>query len=249
MTESYIDVPVNRPVTEELETDVDLGAAETGDDFSAFIGNQPIALRWKDVFAKLGQPIPAEVALYRMFEVWLVPHRFSLNRKKGLAEPTAIGIEVEYVHHGTTCSVISLLPGPRWVKHGGASLHANISGKFSATGEMTEFPGLEMVPGLRIGELGIGAIGGGGIGFSFDWNVATPVISAVGQGSSRCEWRFDRGDEPLFGRTIETWSVLALPKRQKDLEYKMRCYYLRRTLFFPTRCEGEFVTVKCTLAA
>ena len=83
----FVAVDVNRPTAEELETDVDLGSESSDEAFSAFVGNQPIGLRLRDVHAKLGQPIPPELALYKMFDVWLIPHRFSLIRHRGLAEP------------------------------------------------------------------------------------------------------------------------------------------------------------------
>ncbi len=247
MSESQITTEINRRVTEELESDIDLGTDDFDDDFSAFISDQPIGMRVKDIYEKLGQAQPSELALYRMFEVWLIPHRFSLLRKKGLAEPTAVGIEVEYTHQNSTCSIISLIPGPRWQQHGTAAIGTNLTGKVKATGEIEEVPGLNPTPKFSIGGLGFDAGANGEIGFSFKWSVATPIISAVGQGSSQCQWRFDKDNDPLFGKTIETWSVLALPKRQKELEYKIRCYYLRRTLFFPTRREGDFVAVKCQL--
>ena len=34
-------------------------------------------------------------------------------------------------------------------------------------------------------------------------------FAAVGVGSSRAEWRFDRHKEPLFGRDVETWTIVA----------------------------------------
>ena len=47
--------------------------------------------------------------------------------------------------------------------------------------------------------------------------VATPNVSAVGIGSSRCEWRFDRHNEPLFGRDLVTWAVVMLPREQTEI--------------------------------
>ncbi len=248
MSESTIISAINKPVAEELESDVDLGTEGGADDFAAFISDQPIALRLGDVFKRLGQAEPKEYALYKMFEVWLVPHRFSLTRRKGNAEPVSVGIEVEYEHSGTTCSVVSLLPRPKWREHGKLAVGGSTTGKLTVSGEFAEEASAALTPTVQVGDLGFGVTGNGEVGFSFKWSVVTPTISAVGQGSSQCQWRFEKDEEPLFGQTIETWSALALPKRQKELTYRMRCYYITRTLFFPTRREGDFVTVRCQLA-
>ncbi len=245
---SYIISDLDRSLSEELESDVNLGSEAVKESFSVSIANQPIAMRLRDVYKACGKDLPPELALYKMFELWLIPHRFSLIRNSGLAEPTAVGIEVEYVHENTTCSVVSLLPGPKWKEHGKAALGGKLGGKLSATGEIEEIPNLCLSPLLRLGDLEFAGSTGSSIEFSFEWTVCTPVISAVGEGDSKCQWRFDKEKEPLFGKTIETWSVLALPRRQKTLEYRMRCYYLRRTLFFATRKEGDFVQVRCQMA-
>jgi hypothetical protein len=50
---------------------------------------------------------------------------------------------------------------------------------------------------------------GASVGVRLESTVSTPSISAIGIGSSRCEWRLDKQKEPLFGRDIETWSAVA----------------------------------------
>ena len=70
--------------------------------------------------------------------------------------------------------------------------------------------------------------------------VFTPKLMAVGVGSSRCEWRFDVGNSPLYGKDIETWSLLALPKTQRALRYRMRFYVVTRLAFVPQRFESSW---------
>jgi hypothetical protein len=243
------EIALNRVLSEELESDADLGTEQDSVDFAAQIGDQPIGLRLRSVFEQLEKPVPPALALYRMFEVWLIPHRFSLIRRKGLAEPTSIGLEIQYEHDDTTCSVVSLIPTPIMRRYGQVSVGFNFTGSVSTTGEFA--PTLEgtLNPVLNVGSLGFGVKADGGVGFEYSATVALPVVSAVGIGGSRCEWRLDRQEEPLFGRTIETWAAVVLPKRQKELKYRLKFYYLIRTLFFPTRRESDYISVTCKLVA
>jgi hypothetical protein len=111
----------------------------------------------------------------------------------------------------------------------------------SASGDLTAVAGSGVVSGL-----GLSAKGSGGVSLSFSASVVTPFVSAVGLGSTRAEWRFDRYEDALFGRDIETWSILALPKRRRQLRYRIQYNMTTRTFFFPTRTESEWSEVLCT---
>jgi hypothetical protein len=243
-----LEIPLSRSVSEELETDADLGTEAEDTEFSACIGDQPLGLKLRDVFTKLNKDVPVECALYKRFDVWLIPHRFSLVRKRGLAEPVAVGLEIEYETKDQTCSVISLIPGPRFQDHGQICLENSYSGAVDAGGDFTKcLENFNTGTALKLGALSFGITAKGRVAFSFHATISTPIISACGEGSSRCEWRFDRYDQPLFGKTIETWAALVLPKRKKELAYTLRFYYLKRTLFFPTRKEGQPIRIVCQL--
>jgi hypothetical protein len=142
---------------------------------------------------------------------------------------------------------VSLLPAPQFIVWG------EVDGGFRCQGDLS-FAG-ETLP--IAGELGAARITEAGIGFgtsastkltaSFSLTVITPSIAAVGIGSARAEWRFDKHKKALFGQDLETWATVVLPKRQKELDMRMRVYLTHRTLFFPTRHESPWQTVKCTL--
>jgi hypothetical protein len=244
-----LEIPLSHSVSEELETDADLGTEAEDIEFFAYVGDQPLGLKLRDVFTKLNKDVPVECALYKRFDVWLIPHRFSLVRKRGLAEPVAVGLEIEYEAKKQTCSVISLIPGPRFQHHGRVSLETSYSGAIDASGDFTGCLEDLAEPAFNLGALSFGITAKGKVAFSFHASVSTPIISACGEGSSRCEWRFDRYDQPLFGKTIETWAALVLPKRKKELAYTLRFYYLKRTLFFPTRKEGQPLRIVCQLTS
>jgi hypothetical protein len=242
-----VEIPIDRVLTEELEADVILGGPTIDEGgFHAQAADQPIGLRIRSIFERLCAAVPPQMeSLNKMFELWVVPHRVSIIRRSGHAEPSSVGIEVEYQNEGRTCSIISLLPSAEFLEHA----RLTVSGGLSASGELVPLPAL---PSALLSEIGLGSLKFGassevGMKYCFTASVATPRISAVGIGSSRCEWRFDRADRPLFGRDIETWAVVALPKRQKSLAYRLRFYLVTRMFIVPTRRESDWLELRCDL--
>ncbi|MGA2138611.1 MAG: hypothetical protein ABSH14_07090 [Verrucomicrobiia bacterium] len=242
-------IPIDQALTAELETDPVLGGKLEDEKFVAKPAEQPIALKLRDICETLKRPVPPEVTLYEMFEVWLVPHRVSIIRRRGKAEATSIGIQIEYIHKDTTCSVISLIPSPQFVHHGTVGFQGLFQGKVSAAGNASPTPeDLQFNTEKALGKLSIGVMASGEVGFRFKAEVVTPFIAAVGIGDSSCEWRFDKHEDALFGKDIETWTMLALPKTQTKLSYRLRYYICTRTLFVPTRRQSEWVEIACALS-
>jgi len=171
---------------------------------------------------------------------------------KSLVRFVSVGIEVEYITADATCSVVALLPSPEFIRYGSLAATVEIAGSVEASGACR--PGqdggqevaAETATGFFAG-LGFSAKSNASIGVAFSAEVVTPYISAVGLGSNRAEWRFNKNKEALFGRDIETWSLLAIPKRRKALGYSMRFSVTSRTLFFPTRRESEWMDIECVL--
>lgn len=242
-----------QPVTPALEQTVrkkSFGdpAIDTGK-FSVTIADKPIGLSVAALSTRLDTPVPPEVDLYERFSVWLIPNRVSIIRRSGMSEVTAVGIECEYLNGTKTCSIVSLLPAPQFIVWGKADGEIHCEGNLSFAGET--LPATGDLGVARISEAGInfGVSGSAKVSASFRVNVVTPYVAAVGIGSSRAEWRFDRHEEALFGRDLATWSTVVLPKFQKKLEMRMRVYVTLRTAFFPTRHESEWHNVTCVLAS
>lgn len=241
---------INEALTPELESEPVLGGEVDDAAFCARPGNQPIAFKLRDVLQKLRQPLTPRITLYEMFEVWLVPHRVSIIRRRGNAEPISVGIQIEYLHEDTTCSVIALIPSPQFIHHGRIGVQGLFQGKVSTAGEASPTPAdLQFKTEKELGKLSVGVTASGEVGFRFKADVVTPVISAVGIGASTCEWRLDKHEDSLFGKDIETWSILALPQRQSTLSYRLRYYICTRTLFFPTRRQSKWVKIQCALSS
>jgi hypothetical protein len=233
------------PQLERLLADQDYGTAVDAAGFLASIADAPVGLSLASVFAQLGEEIPPAVDLYRRFSVWLIPIRVGIIRRRGKAEVTSVGVECEFHNEGRTCCVVALFPTAQFVVWGGAKGEMQFSANLSMAGEL--LPGREIAHAAGLPSFSIAQRGDVGVAAAFSMNVITPYISAVGVGSQRVEWRFDRHDEALFGRDLECWAVTILPKDQDTLAMRVRMYMTTRTVFFPTRRESEWQDVVCQL--
>jgi hypothetical protein len=243
---------IDQALSPELDRDVHFGPAEghgvvDADGFSVRIADQPVAIPLRTLYLRAG--LPFDSPLLSRFDVWLIPHRLSVIRRSGLAEPTAIGLEVEYNGDGATCSVLALLPSAEFTTYGGIAGNFNLRGQFSPSGEAEplDVPSQAKLSDVMVGPFRVGADAGVKLNFEFAASVATPRVSAVGIGSSRCEWRFDRYKEPLFGKDVETWAAIILPKRKRSLSHRIRFYMLSRTFVISTRRESNWLQLTCDL--
>jgi hypothetical protein len=244
-----LEFPIDRILNEALESEAVLGGEEERDEFVVRCAKEPIGLRLRHIFEQLGKPLPADYALYKAFDVWLIPHRVSILRRRGLAEPVSVGISVEYVHGEKTCSIVSLIPEQQFIRRGQIATEIGIKGRLSISGEAQPSEDTaNLDPHIPAGTLQFGLTAGGEVGFQLSASVCSPIVAAVGKGNSRCEWVFHKQDVPLHDRDLETWSVVVLPKRQTDLVYRLKLYYTTRTLFFPTRRESDLQKIRCQLA-
>lgn len=242
------------PLHPQLETrlaEQDYGRAFEQGGFVAHVADRPIALRLRSVFAALGRDVPPEVDLYRRFEVWLVPNRVNLLRRRGLAEITSLGLECEYLNDERTCCLVGLLPEARFVTCGEIAGTMECRGAFSAAGELmgsvSRLATQSQAENIEQQGLTFSVAAAGDVSVNFKLRVASPRIAAVGVGSGRAEWRFDLDQDPLFGQDIETWSVVVLPKRQRRLSLRLRMYCTWRTAFFPTRHQTCWQALSCEL--
>jgi|SRR5215472_8837304 len=250
MSTDPTEIPIDLPVSEQLEGIPDLGGEVEGGGFFARVADQPIADSLGAVLRRTGTSDSRADELFKRFELWCIPHRVSITRRSGFAEPVSVGLEIAYLNDSRTCSIVSLFPAFQYVVHGRLSGSASFGGKLSPTGEIL---GTDREPAVGAGQelsvsgLKLFAATSGEITLHLESTVSTPIVSAVGVGSSVCEWRFEKQREPLFGQDIETWAVVALPKRQRELRYRARFYFTERTFFFQTRRQSEWIDVACAL--
>ncbi len=214
--------------------------------FTVRVDDAPLALRVRSLFERFGKPAAqSREILERGFELWLIPHRFSILRLRGHADASSLGIEADYSDNPGTCMVVSLFPSSQFIDRADSMFHGTLSatgevnaieGNLSPDASRVEFEGLSLTaprdPGARL---------------QLAAAVATPNVSAVSIGSSRCEWRFDRHNEPLFGRDLVTWAVVMLPRELAEISCRLRCHVIAKNPFAPSRYQSEPFPVRCRL--
>lgn len=229
------------PVTpRELVEPQDLGSTNRPeeDGFSIRVNDAPIAMP-----IEFGDDAPRELKQWtNRFALWAIPHRIAIVRVLGSREVMSCGIDVEFDAGKKTCSVFSLFPTPQHIVRLHGTLELSAAGKLSASGQIETVPdsnGDTATAESPSAQLGGALKVGGAFGIRFATRLCTPYISAAGVGSKHCEFKFDRKSEPLYGRDIECWSVVALSKQVKVLKMDLRYYIVTRQAFISRRYEGS----------
>src|SRR5437762_11508615 len=94
-----IEVPVDQPVNKGLEQELLFGTPPVDEPpaFTVRVGDAPLALRVRSLFERFGKSTaPSLAILERGFELWLVPHRFSILRLRGHVGASSLVIEADY---------------------------------------------------------------------------------------------------------------------------------------------------------
>lgn len=241
------------PISKQDFGEPDISTNSVFSKIRAYIADNPIAYSISDIYNKLGYDVKEKVDLYSGFNIWVIPTNVNILKDGGITEPVKVGIEIEFrndqirLNKGMTCCIVSLLPSSEYTTTG--ELSGSIFGNISASGEVKPIntpkelrEWLPISPNLSV-ELGTNIKSG----LNWKYQVTTPLLSAVGLGSSRAEWVFHEGKNPLHGKDLETWTLLTLPDHISQLEYRVRLYLVLRTAYFPTRRSSDWKTLKSTM--
>lgn len=187
----------------------------------------------------------AKKLAHRSFRLWVVPHNFGVVRRSGLREPTFASLEVRYLPEGRTCSVQALFPQPQYVHAGEASFGSTIRADGSVEADVGEATG----PSADIAGMHVQASGSLAGTLRLRASVEVPIVSAVGIGGDHCEWCFGELGGSLLGKDIRCWSLLVLPRRQRELKMEMRLRVTHRLAFFASRMDTDWVPSTMSLSA
>jgi hypothetical protein len=241
---ALVDVPFNQALNPELEGEVELGPEVQEHGLVARLGMQPVPAPL-DAAVGLDPESPlAKRLAHRTFRLWLVPHNFGVIRRSGFREPTLASLEIRYLSDGRTCSVQGLFPQPQYLQAGElnfeSSIHADGSltvGVGEAQGVTSELAGITVAASSSVGGT-----------LRLRASVEVPVVSAVGIGGDHCEWCFGEFGGSLLGKDIRCWSLLVLPRRQRELKMEMRLRVTHRLAFFAARMDTDWVAVTTALS-
>ena len=243
-----IEIAVDQPVNKGLEQELFFGTPPVDEPpaFTVRVGDAPFALRVRSLFERFGKPAAQGLEILEHgFELWLVPHRFSVLRLRGHADASSLGIEADYSDNPVTCMIVSLFPSSQFIDRADSMFR----GTLSATGEVDAIEGTPSPDATRMEFDGLSLFDArdGDARLQLGAAVATPNISSVGIGSWRCEWRFDRHNQPLFGRDLVTWAVVMVPRDQAEMTCRLRCHVITKNSFSLSRYESESFQIRCRL--
>jgi hypothetical protein len=230
--------------------------------FRASIADSPIALPMSKLMALSDQPTSnLPVAIYDMFELWLVPHRFSVHAVEGSgAGLVSVGCEIDYdLGDGPSVSIVSLFPASQ----SALSTSVEVSGRINAQAILSPLGFIstpdpktvaehrpattELSAAVRTASMHLEAGWKDGPVLTIKHEIPSPILSVSGVGSQKCQFLFERYKEPLHARDIETFAVVATKRRRKHMSYKMKVVYGYKRIFFPVRHETEWVTINVAL--
>jgi hypothetical protein len=210
--------------------------------FWARVHEAPIPVSLNSVLTRARRTL--DNPLYGRFDLWMVPHRFSILRNTGSGLVSSIGCLVEYYEPEVAQSIVSIFPSAEYVTTSPLSIDA----KSKALGMLDQLgvsaligmPTVDLVqadvkltlPGVS---LQIDIADTSHLRLSLD--LVTPIVLATGVGSRKCSFQFNHWKEPLHGRDLETWALIAAHKRTRTLKYRMKVFYTIRSYFIPRRWE------------
>lgn len=244
-----VDVPfslLDSGIADRLEATPHLGGPpeqieESQGGFIARLHDRPIGLSLKSMFTE--RKTSPKAKLYDSFDLWMIPHRFSIQRLSGFATIAKAGCEVQYLSEGETLSIISLIPATEYVETLKAGVDLKSSGKagFRFRADLSDTGLLEQIGDALTKLLPVSASAGlsastqlsANAKINLSMSVLTQHIAAIGIGSTHCFFQLSAHEEPLFDRDIETWAIVALPKRTEEVKYRLRCFFETRRLFVP----------------
>lgn len=247
-----MELELNKSRFPEIDAPGEYGATLEQEGFASRVHEQSIGVPLTRILEQVkAQALPQSAStvskelegLYSRFMLWLVPHSFSLIRRSGRAEPTSVGMQIEYLNDSRTCSIVALMPSYREIVHG--TFQATVS----AAGDVAPLASLGSgSDSFSLGGLQLSAAAGAALSFAVKATVVTPYVSVVGANSDQAEWRFDKHEHALYGRDLSVWTVVALPKRQRTLKWKARFYAVVRRFVVSTRIESPWSEeLECTL--
>lgn len=234
-----------------------LGPSETTDTdqatgFTAQVHDAPILMSVKSMVGQTGGS--ADNPLYQRYDLWMVPHRFSIFRKDGGGKVDSIGCEIEYLGTRSAHSIVSIFPSAEYVTTSPLAVEAK-----SKAFALLDQTGISALLGMKAVDLLQSSVKVDLPGVDLDVEIAdtsklrlalelpTPIVLATGVGSKRCTFQFNRHDKPLEGRDLETWAVVAAHKRSREISYRMKLFYTIRKFMIPRRWETAWVEIagKC----
>ena len=183
------------------------------------LGIRPVAYDLKQLH-KMGHARAPESSLYDGYDVWLIVHKVGVLDGGGLLKAKAVQYEVEFPEREVYC--LNLFPKTELETRAAAKIDYGVTLSASGAAEASTSvlggaPWLPLAGGVRFSAATSAEVTG-----RLAWSLDTPIVQAVGEGSSKATWRFSRYQQHMLGDQTMLQTVL-LPRKERDrLEFRIR---------------------------
>lgn len=187
------------------------------------LGNRPVARNLRQLYHLGHQEFPVSLAIFDVYDVWLIMHSIAAIRQEGRTPIHALGYEADFLEEDQVYT-IDLLPQPKFSTSLSGKLESNVDLGVEGHAELPEtarafMDSIQFLGGDAKLKLSSAMQLIGRISFS----VMSPLIQAIGIGSSHCQWQFEVEQKPLLGDQIMLQTVLV-PRYTEKLAFKIRGY-------------------------
>ena len=211
------------------------------------IGDRPIARNLRRLYELGNRQMPDNLEVFTSYDLWLLTHAVSVIKEGGYKRVRHLGYRMSF-HEKPRVTVVEVLPQTRFVTKIGGFLRAETDIQLNGEAKVPDnlIALLEEVESFSLG---------GQIRFSAEANVVgrvsfsvmTPVIEAVGIGSSSSEWVFRKDSQPLLGDQLMIQIVLT-PRRLRKIKLRAQLHVTITTFnFLPVRLESDWLELECEL--
>jgi len=185
------------------------------------IGERPIVRDLKRLYRKSGKTLPPDLEVFSAYNIWMILYAVGIVRASGMREVDRFGFAITFPEKPRV-TVLNVLPQTRFVKRVGAALKAEAALSLNGSAQLPEAvtqmlaqtDALSADASLKI-STEANLVG------TLSISVLTPIIQAIGTGSRRAEWVFEKSEEPLLGDQHMAVTLLA-PKSIDELETTVR---------------------------
>ncbi|MCK6562915.1 hypothetical protein HUU39_11625 [candidate division KSB1 bacterium] len=213
------------------------------------LGDRPVARDLRRLYELGHKQLPHTLAIFDAYDILLITHSIAAIRQERRTPIHALGYEADFLEEDQVYT-IELLPQSKFSTSLSGKLESNVDLGVEGHAELPEMTkavmdSIHFLGGDARLKLSSAIELIGRISFS----VMSPLIQAIGIGSSRCNWRFEVEQKPLLGDQIMLQTVLV-PRYTEKLAFKIRGYaqirpkWTKALAMFTTK----WLTVECLLS-
>lgn len=225
---------------------------------SGRIGMQPSVFRVSDVaralnMAEWPEGFSSEGSVPGA--LYLIRNTVALHDADGIASIRAIECEIklrdddEGLNAGLPVRIELMLPSPEFESIGGAGIAGDASARLAAelapngaalsVMSAVQSAAAPVAPMLRIKELELSASGNLNLALRLQRELYRCRISATGIGDWQGKWTIFAGGEPLVGRPMCLWTVIAVPESRCTMELAIRMSVIARVGVFTKKIDSK----------